>query len=71
MIDRHALAIIGIAGSSLDVIGSLYLAYDLLGGEYGPLRILTRAVTYGAFFGVGCGIAFGLVFGVVSGWPTA
>src|SRR4029077_6006119 len=65
--DKHTLALISIVGSSLDVIGSLYLAYDLLGGEHGPLRTLTRAVTYGIVFGVGYGSAFGPVFGLVSG----
>ena len=40
--DKHALALISIIGSSLDVLGALYLAYDLLGGEHGPLRTLTR-----------------------------
>jgi hypothetical protein len=68
IIDKHTLAIIGIVGSSLEVIGSLYLAYDLLGGEHGPLRTLTRAVTYGLVFGVGYGLAFGPVFGLVSGF---
>ena len=28
--DRHTLALISIIGSSLDVLGALYLAYDLL-----------------------------------------
>jgi len=46
--DHHTLAAISIGGSSLDVLGSLYLAYDLLGGQHGPLRLLTRAVTYSA-----------------------
>jgi hypothetical protein len=66
-IDKHTLALISIVGSSLDVLGALYLAYDLLGGEHGPLRTLTRGVTYGAMFGVGYGLAFGLVFGIVCG----
>jgi hypothetical protein len=66
-IDRHTLALIGIIGSSLDVLGALYLAYDLLGGEHGPLRTLTRAVTYGALFGTGYGLAMGPVFGLASG----
>ena len=66
-IDKHTLAIISIAGSSLDVLGALYLAYDLLGGEHGPLRTLTRAVTYGALFGFGYGLALGPVFGLCSG----
>ena len=67
VIDRHTLALISIAGSSLDVLGAMYLAYDLLGGEHGPLRTLTRAVTYGALFGIGYGLAIGPVFGLTSG----
>jgi hypothetical protein len=65
--DRHTLALISIIGSSLDVLGALYLAYDLLGGEHGPLRTLTRFVTYGALFGTGYGLALGPVFGLASG----
>ena len=65
--DKHTLALIGISGSSLDVLGTLYLAYDLLGGEHGPLRTLTRAVTYSALFGIGFGLALGPIFGILSG----
>jgi hypothetical protein len=65
--DKHTLALISIIGSSLDVLGALYLAYDLLGGEHGPLRTLTRAVTYGLLFGTGYGIALGPVFGLAAG----
>jgi hypothetical protein len=67
MIDKHTLALISIIGSTLDVLGALYLAYDLLGGEHGPLRTLTRGVTYGALYGAGYGIALGPVFGLASG----
>jgi len=67
-IDKHTLALISIIGSSLDVLGALYLAYDLLGGEHGPLRTLTRGVTYGALFGTGYGLALGPVFGLASGF---
>jgi hypothetical protein len=67
MIDRHTLALISIVGSSLDVLGALYLAYDLLGGEHGPLRTLTRGVTYGVLYGAGYGLALGPVFGLASG----
>jgi len=67
MMDKHTLALISIIGSSLDVLGAMYLAYDLLGGEHGPLRTLTRAVTYGALFGTGYGLALGPVFGLASG----
>jgi len=67
MIDKHTLALISIVGGALDMLGALYLAYDLLGGEHGPLRILTRGVTYGVLFGAGYGLALGPVFGLASG----
>jgi hypothetical protein len=57
MLDKHTLALVSIVGSSLDVLGALYLAYDLVGGEHGPLRTLTRGVTYGALLGTGYGRA--------------
>src|SRR5579863_1006521 len=66
-IEKHTLALVSIIGNSLGVLGALYLAYDLLGGEHGPLRTLTRAVTYGVLFGTGYGLALGPVFGVASG----
>ena len=34
-IDKHTLALISIVGCCLDVLGALYLTYDLLGGELG------------------------------------
>jgi hypothetical protein len=68
--DHHTVASISIAGSCLDVLGSLYLAYDLLGGQHGPLRLLTRAVTYSIMFGIGYGLGLGLIFGVASGLAT-
>ena len=54
--DHHTLAAVSITGTCLDVVGSLYLAYDLLGGQHGPLRLLTRAVTYSMVFVVGFGL---------------
>ncbi len=68
--DHHTLAAISITGSCLDVLGSLYLAYDLLGGQHGPLRLLTRAVTYSIVFGVGYGLGLGLLFGLAAGIAT-
>src|SRR5882757_835718 len=68
--DHHTLAAISITGTSLDLIGSLYLAYDLLGGQHGPLRLLTRAVTYSIIFGVGYGLGLGLFFGLTAGVAT-
>lgn len=49
------------------MLGSLYLAYDLLGGQHGPLRLLTRAVTYSIVFGVGYGLGLGPFFGLAAG----
>ena len=66
-LNHHTVAAISISGSCLDVLGSLYLAYDLLGGQHGPLRLLTRTVTYSIVFGVGYGIGLGPVFGLASG----
>lgn len=68
--DHHTVAAVSIAGICLDVLGSLYLAYDLLGGQHGPLRVLTRAVTYSVVFGVGYGLGLGLFFGIASGIAT-
>src|SRR6267154_219686 len=68
--DHHTIAAVSITGTCLDLVGSLYLAYDLLGGRHGPLRLLTRAVTYSVVFGVGYGLGLGLFFGLVSGVAT-
>jgi hypothetical protein len=66
--DHHAVAAISISGSCLDVLGSLYLAYDLLGGQHGPLRLLTRMVTYSVILGIGFGVGLGLIFGLAAGF---
>jgi|SRR5579862_4385729 len=68
--DHHIVAAISIAGTCLDVLGSLYLAYDLLGGQHGPLRLLTRAVTYSIVFGLGYALGLGLFFGLAAGIAT-
>jgi len=68
--DHHTVAAISITGTCLDVLGSLYLAYDLLGGQHGPLRLLTRAVTYSIVFGIGYGLGLGLFFGLATGIAT-
>jgi hypothetical protein len=69
-VDHHTVATISITGTCFDVLGSLYLAYDLLGGQHGPLRLLTRAVTYSLLFGIGYGLGLGLFFGLASGIAT-
>ena len=68
--NHHTIAAVSISGTCLDVLGSLYLAYDLLGGQHGPLRLLTRTVTYSVVFGVGYGLGLGLFFGLASGIAT-
>ncbi|MCU1309053.1 MAG: hypothetical protein JWO20_178 [Candidatus Angelobacter sp.] len=68
--DHHTVAALSISGICLDVLGSLYLAYDLLGGQHGPLRLLTRAVTYSVVFGIGYGLGLGLFFGLTAGVAT-
>jgi hypothetical protein len=52
------------------VLGSLYLAYDLLGGQHSPLRLLTHAVPYSVVFGIGYGLGLGLFLGLASGIAT-
>jgi hypothetical protein len=69
-VNHHTVAIVSITGTCLDVLGSLYLAYDLLGGRHGPLRLLTRAVTYSIVFGIGYGLGLGLFFGLTAGVAT-
>jgi len=68
--DHHTVAAVSVAGVCLDLLGGLYLAYDLLGGQHGPLRLLTRMVTYSIVFGAGYGIGLGLFFGLASGVAT-
>ena len=67
---HHTVAAVSITGTCLDLLGSLYLAYDLLGGQHGPLRLITRAVTYSIVFGIGYGLGLGLVFGLATGIAT-
>jgi hypothetical protein len=68
--DHHTIAMVSLAGIFLDVLGGLYLAYDLLGGQRGPLRLITRMVTYAVVFGVGYALGLGLFFGTAAGIAT-
>jgi hypothetical protein len=45
-IDHHIVIGVTLFGMVVDVLGGLFLAYDLLGGRKGPLRTLTRGITY-------------------------
>ena len=69
---RHDLIpVLSLTGVALDALGGLYLAYDLLGGKDGPLRMITKSVSYGVMFGIIYGLPLGGWFGlaglVVSG----
>ena len=68
--DHRVVAAVSLSGICLDVLGGLYLAYDLLGGRHGPLRLLTRMVTYSIVFGTGYALGLGLLFGIASGLAT-
>src|SRR5947209_2159577 len=70
VMDHHTVAVVSVIGICLDVLGGLYLAYDLLGGQHGPLRLLSRIVTYSLVFGIGYGLGLGFFFGVASGAAT-
>jgi hypothetical protein len=62
---RHDLMpILSLTGVILDGLGGLYLAYDLLGGKNGPLRAVTKSVSYGVMFGSSYGLALGVWFGL-------
>ena len=62
---RHdLLPILSLTGVILNALGGLYLAYDLLGGKHGPLRTLTKSVSYGAMFGSAYGLPLGVWFGL-------
>src|SRR6516165_10174246 len=61
---HHLIPILSLAGVILDALGGLYLAYDLLGGKKGPLRIVTKSVSYGVMFGSVYGLPLGVWFGL-------
>jgi hypothetical protein len=53
-----------LSGLALDTLGGLYLAYDLLGGERGVLRVATKCITYGVMFMIMYWILLGRWFGL-------
>jgi hypothetical protein len=66
-VDPRLIAAVSVTGDLLSALGGLYLAYDLLGGNRGPLRTVTRSVTYAVVFGVMYGVPLGLGAGLVIG----
>ena len=67
LVNSRILAYFGFSGTILDVMGGLYMAYDILGGQSGPLSLITRIATYSLIFGVCYGVVLGPVFGLISG----
>lgn len=56
--------LLSLTGVVIDALGGLYLAYDLLGGKRGPLRLMSRLLTYSAVFGLEYGATLGPWFGM-------
>jgi hypothetical protein len=71
VLDSQIITALSLTGTTLDALGGLYLTYDLLDSRYGPLRALTRLVTYsvlcGACFWPLLGLWFGLIGAVALG----
>lgn len=63
----HNIAALNLLGSALAILGSMYWAYELLGGQKGPMNLLTRTVSYGLMFGAGYAALLGPSFGVIAG----
>jgi hypothetical protein len=61
---NQIISLVSLTGVVLNALGGLYLAYDLLGGKQGPLRLLSRLFTYSAIIGLGYGALLGLWFGL-------
>lgn len=63
---QQTVAEISLIGMGLDLLGGCYLAYDLLGGRRGPLRVIARAAGYIALFFVGYLLLIGLGYALVA-----
>ncbi len=63
---QHWDAWCNLIGSLLGLLGGFFLAYDIIGGENGPLAGMTRSVTYMVIFGFGYTASLGLRFGLIA-----
>jgi hypothetical protein len=61
---RDLIPILSLTGVILDALGGLYLAYDLLGGKKGPLRRVTKCISYGVLFATVYAPTLGAWFGL-------
>jgi hypothetical protein len=66
-IDHHTIAELALSGMGLDMLGGLYLAYDLLGQRQGLLRFLQRVALYSLIFGAVYGAFFGTAMALWAG----
>jgi len=57
---------ISLFGMALELVGGLYLAYDLLGGRNGPLQSIARATGYLPLFFAGYIWPLGLPFALIA-----
>ena len=75
ILSNYESAAITIIGMTMDSVGGLYLAYDLLGGQDGPLSQLTRIVNYSLLFFIiflfGWNLKLALIGGIGLGTATA
>jgi len=67
IVTTRELAMTGALGSFLAALGSMYWAYEILGGQRGPMNLLTRTVSYSLMYIVCYCLFFGLLFGVIAG----
>jgi hypothetical protein len=63
----HVIALFALIGMGLDLLGGLFLAYDLFGRRRGPLRTLLRAILYCFIFVAVFSIALDWRFSLVAG----
>jgi uncharacterized OB-fold protein len=62
-LQQHTIDIVAIISNALVILGTLYLAYDLLGREDGPLQWLTLVLTCGVFGACSLGVlGFGFAY---------
>jgi hypothetical protein len=67
VLTSRILAYFGFSGTVLDVMGGLYMGYDLLVGRNGPLALVTRVATYSLIVGVCYDVMLGPHFGILAG----
>ena len=65
-LSRVFVAQVSLLGMGFDVLGGCYLAYDLLGGQRGPLRTIARATGYVTLFFIGYFILLGLRYAIIA-----